>query len=223
MNLDTRQLQGIGMTSQRTRERLVQRLQREGIQNHAVLDAIRDIPRHIFMDEGLASHAYEDTALPIGFGQYISQPYVVARMTEVLLAEGVPQKVLEVGTGSGYQAAILGALVPRVYTVERIRELYLEARRRLQGLRMHNVVLRHGDGSWGWEEKGPYDGIIVTAAPREIPRELLGQLAVGGRLVIPVETPGAGQELTLIRRTATEFEKRVLERVRFVPLRGGAK
>ena len=214
---------GIGMTSMRTRERMIKRLKDEGIENNAVLDVFRNTPRHIFVDEALASRAYEDTALPIGHSQTISQPYIVARMTEVLLGEqgeDPPRKVLEVGTGSGYQSAILAQLVEQVYTTERIRALLLQARNRFFDLGLHNIKHRHSDGSWGWPENAPYDAIMVTASPNEIPQALLEQLKIGGRLVIPVGDY-AEQRLLLVTRTASGYEEKVLDRVRFVSLLGG--
>lgn len=213
-------LQGIGMTSQRTRDRLVQRLRDEGIENRQVLEVIRNTPRHIFVDEALASRSYEDTALPIGFGQTISQPYVVARMTAVLLETGPLNRVLEVGTGSGYQAAVMAPLAGEVYSVERIRPLLDQARARLTKLQLRNVRLKHSDGSWGWPEFAPYDGIIATAAPEQVPQTLLEQLAVGGRLVMPVGPQGV-QELILLTRTPTGIERQVLDQVSFVPMLGG--
>lgn len=213
-------LQGIGMTSRRTRERLAQRLRDQGISSENVLNTLVDTPRHIFIDEALSHRAYEDTALPIGYNQTISQPYIVARMTELLLEAGPLDTVLEVGTGSGYQTAILAQLVDQVFSVERIRPLQEKARKRLQRLKLHNVMLRHTDGGMGWPDKAPFDGILVTAAPREVPRELLEQLSIGGRLVIPV----GDEQQTLKRITRTseaEFETEVLESVRFVPLLGG--
>jgi protein-L-isoaspartate(D-aspartate) O-methyltransferase len=214
-------IQGIGMTSQRTRERLVRRLQEQGIGDPLVLNVIRDTPRHLFVDEALASRAYEDTALPIGHGQTISQPYVVARMTEALLAGGAPEKVLEVGTGSGYQTAVLAQLVPEVYTVERIGVLLSQARRRFRALRLHNIRAKHADGNWGWPEHGPYHGILVTAAPEALPNDLLEQLAVGGRLVAPMGS-GTAQHLVVVTRKPDRYEQVTLERVSFVPLVGGA-
>lgn len=213
-------LRGIGMTSARTRERLVRRLQETGIRDQRVLSRIREVPRHMFVDEALASRAYEDTALPIGHGQTISQPWVVARMTEALIERGVPQKVLEVGTGCGYQAAVLSGLVPEVYSVERLNALLVPTRRRLRALGLRNVRVKHSDGGWGWPEFAPYDGIIVTAAPEELPESLLEQLAVGGVLVIPVGPPGR-QDLLRITRTDGEFEQETLGAVSFVPLLGG--
>ena len=210
---------GIGMTSQRTRDRLVERLREEGIRDNAVLNVIRSTPRHLFVDEALATRAYEDTALPIGHGQTISQPYIVARMTELLIAAG-PQKVLEVGTGSGYQAAVLAGLVPKVYTTERITALVTQARQRFRQLGLRNVRATHSDGSWGWPEFAPFDAIIVTAGGEEIPQALLEQLAPGGRLVMPVGGR-AGQTLVLVTRTSDGYEKQELEPVVFVPLIGG--
>ncbi|KAA0874817.1 protein-L-isoaspartate(D-aspartate) O-methyltransferase [Nitrincola tapanii] len=214
------ELEGIGMTSRRTRERLISRLREKGIQDERVLDVILRTPRHLFLDEALAHRAYEDTALPIGYNQTISQPYIVARMTEVLLAAGPLQRVLEVGTGSGYQTAILAQLVEQVFSVERIRPLQEKARKRLQRLKLYNVMLRHTDGGMGWPDKGEFDGILVTAAPEEIPSELLAQLAVGGRLVIPVG--GQHQNLRLVTRKEQDlYETQILEGVKFVPLLGG--
>ena len=212
--------QGIGMTSQRTRDRLVRRLRSEGIKNNAVLEAIGSTPRHLFVDEALASRAYEDTALPIGHGQTISQPYIVARMTELLL-EAEPKTVLEVGTGSGYQAAILAALVERVYSTERIEPLASQARQRFRRLGYRNIRVQHSDGSWGWPQFGPYDAIIVTAGGADIPKPLLEQLAIGGRLVMPLGDRSR-QILVSITRTPTVYERVDLEPVIFVPLIGGA-
>ncbi len=214
---DTR---GIGMTSARTRERLVRRLADTGIRSPEILARIRNVPRHMFVDEALSSRAYEDTALPIGHGQTISQPWVVARMTECLLEHGVPQRVLEVGTGCGYQAAILAGLVPEVYTVERINPLLVQARQRMRTLGLRNVKLKHSDGSWGWPEYAPFDGIIVTAAPEHVPTTLLEQLAPGGRMVIPVGPPGR-QDLLRITRTDDGYERESLVPVSFVPMLGG--
>jgi len=213
--------QGIGMTSRRTRERLVSRLREQGIKDERVLEMIRDTPRHIFVDEALSHRAYEDTALPIGFNQTISQPYIVARMTELLLEGGPRERVLEVGTGSGYQTAVLAQLVGQVFSVERIRPLQERARQRLQKLKLRNVMLRHCDGGMGWPDKAPFDGILVTAAPEQVPQELLDQLAVGGVLVAPIGG-SIGQQLVRVRRLSEErFETDRLESVRFVPLLGG--
>lgn len=212
------ELQGIGMTSRRTRMRLIQRLREHGIDNEQVLDVMADVPRHIFLDEALAHRAYEDTALPIGHGQTLSQPYIVARMTSALMAHR-PSRVLELGTGSGYQTAILARLVDEVFSVERIKPLQDRARDRLRTLGVRNVVLRHADGGIGWPEKGPFDGIIVTAAPKVLPSELLSQLADGGVLIAPVgETT---QMLVQTVRQGDEFVQTELEPVRFVPLLGG--
>lgn len=198
--------QGIGMTSQRTRDRLINRLKEQGIKNIDVLSVMRELPRHLFVDEALASRAYEDTALPIGHAQTISQPFIVAKMTEILLA-GIPkQKVLEVGTGSGYQTAVLSRLVERVYSVERISALQNQARELFYQLKLNNIKLKHSDGSWGWEENAPYDGIIVTCAPEQVPESLLQQLApTGGRLVIPVG--GIYQSLRVIDRMVINLKK----------------
>lgn len=217
---DHLQRHGIGMTSQRTRERLIERLYEEGLSNPHVLEVIRRTPRHLFVDEALAHRAYEDTALPIGHNQTISQPYIVGRMTELLLAAGPLDKVLEIGTGCGYQTAVLAQLVERVFTVERIQALQDRAKERLAELNLRNVVYRWGDGWEGWSALAPYNGIIVTAAAAEVPQALLDQLAVGGRLVIPV---GAGdeQELLLIVREEDGFSRHVLDAVRFVPLLQG--
>jgi len=210
--------EGIGMTSQRTRDRLIARLEEKGIRNNRVLEAMRITPRHLFVDEALASRAYEDTALPIGHKQTISQPYVVARMTEAIIQGGIPDKVLEVGTGSAYQAAILAALIKDVYSVERIEPLYQQARRRAMKLGLRNIKFKLSDGAWGWEGYAPYDAIVVTAAPKEVPESLLDQLAINGRLVIPVGNMSATQELKLIRKTSDGIEEMILDAVSFVPL-----
>jgi protein-L-isoaspartate(D-aspartate) O-methyltransferase len=216
------QLSGIGMTSRRTRERLINRLREEGISNEQVLSVILNTPRHLFCDEALAHRAYEDTALPIGFNQTLSQPYIVARMTEVLLSIGSPQRILEVGTGSGYQTTVLAQLVDKVFSVERILPLQELARSRIDQLGLRNVKMKHADGGMGWPEKAPFDAIIVTAAPREIPQDLLDQLAPNGRLVIPVG-PDERQQLVYIQRDEDNaFHRHELEDVRFVPLLGGA-
>lgn len=208
---------GIGMTSRRTRERLVQRLREQGIHDERVLAAMLKIPRHLFVEEALAHRAYEDSALPIGYGQTISQPFIVAMMTQALMAGSRPRKVLEVGSGSGYQTAILAELVDEVYTIERLEPLHKLARKRLRELGYRNVRFRLGDGTEGWPEHAPYDGIIVTAAPNEIPDALLGQLGLGGRLVIPVGGP-AMQELRKVHRTDKGYEQERLDLVNFVPL-----
>jgi len=210
-------VQGIGMTSARTRDRLVQRLMDNGIRSEAVLDQIRNVPRHLFVDEALASRAYEDTALPIGLGQTISQPWVVARMTEALLDGFEGETVLEIGTGCGYQTAVMAPLVKKIYTVERIPELLKVTRQRLRELNIYNVQFRPGDGWEGWPKYGPYDGILVTAAAPKLPEKLLQQLAPGGRMVIPVGPPGC-QDLLLVTRKDDHFEEVSLGAVSFVPL-----
>ncbi len=205
------------MTSRRTRDRLIQRLREEGIRDERVLEAIRNVPRHMFVDEALSSRAYEDTALPIGHGQTISQPYIVALMTQALLGGARLKKVLEVGTGSGYQTAVLASLVDEIYSVERLEPLMKLARRRLREIGCRNVHIKLSDGSWGWKEHAPYDGIIVTAAPAEVPSPLLEQLAPGGRLVIPVGGPSM-QQLLLVQHTDKGLVQERLELVNFVPL-----
>jgi protein-L-isoaspartate(D-aspartate) O-methyltransferase len=211
---------GIGMTSARTRDRLVQRLREQGITSLAVLDRIRNVPRHIFVDEALGSRAYEDTALPIGFGQTISQPYIVARMTEALLESGPLQRVLEVGTGCGYQTAVLAPFVERIYTIERIAPLLDRAKERLKELGVRNVRFRHGDGSNGWKSQAPFGGILVAAAPLVVPEALLKQLEVGGRLIVPVGPEGE-QELVRFTRREQRIDREALGPVAFVPLLGG--
>lgn len=205
------------MTSARTRERLAARLKEQGIRSEDVLERIRSVPRHLFVDEALASRAYEDTALPIGMGQTISQPYVVARMSEALLEAMPGGRVLEIGTGCGYQTAVLGPLVERIYTVERIPELLTRTRQRLRSLDIHNVQYRRGDGWEGWPKYAPYDGIIVAAAAAELPQKLLDQLGPGGVLVMPVGPPGR-QELIRVVRRDDHFEESTLGAVSFVPL-----
>ncbi len=217
-NLDP--LHGNGMTSRRTRQRLIKRLRAAGIRDERVLDVMLTLPRHLFVDEALASHAYDDIALPIGFGQTISQPYIVARMTEALLAGIQPQRVLEIGTGSTYQSAVLAMLVEQVYSVERIGKLLERARERLWSLALTNIYLHLGDGRLGWPAHAPYDGILVTAAAAAIPAELLQQLTPGGRLVIPVGPPQA-QELLQVERKSFGFAERSLGAVSFVPLVAG--
>ncbi len=216
------ELGGIGMTSQRTRERMIDRLKEQGISNQRVMDVMRVTPRHLFLDEALSHRAYEDTALPIGYGQTLSQPYVVALMTEILLSLGPRQKVLEIGTGSGYQTTILAQLVGQVYSVERIKPLIDKARERLRKLGLRNVRLSHSDGGYGFPDNAPYDAILSAAAPHEVPEELLQQLAPDGILVIPVG-PGDVQELRVITRQgdSSNFTERVAEQVRFVPLLSG--
>ena len=205
------------MTSRRTRDRLVQRLIDNGIRNEDVLNQIRNVPRHLFVDEALASRAYEDTALPIGLGQTISQPWVVARMTEAPLDGFTGETVLEIGTGCGYQTAVLAPLVKKIYSVERIRELQLKTRQLLLDLDIYNVQLKPGDGWEGWPKYAPYDGIIVTAAATEMPEKLLQQLAPGGRMIIPVGPSGC-QDLLQVTRKDDHFEEVSLGAVSFVPL-----
>lgn len=220
MNADQR-IRGIGMTSARTRDRLVRRLREQGITDEAVLAQVRNVPRHLFMDEAMASRAYEDTALPIGHGQTISQPYVVALMTQALLEDGKPGKVLEIGSGCGYQTAILAPLVGKLFAIERLAPLQVRARQTLASLNILGIRMRVGDGWQGWPSQAPFDGILVAAAPEVIPQALLDQLAEGGRLIIPVGGR-ATQELIKITRKGSEFEKRSLGLVRFVPLIGGS-
>lgn len=212
-----RDIQGIGMTSARTRDRLVQRLVDQGIRSSDVLEQIRNVPRHLFVDEALASRAYEDTALPIGLGQTISQPYIVARMTEALLNDFEGETVLEIGTGCGYQTAVLSPLVKKIYTVERIPDLLRKTKKRLRELDIYNVQYRLGDGWEGWRKYGPYDGIIVAAAAEELPQKLLEQLAPHGRLVIPIGPTGR-QELMMVTRQDDHFDQVSLGLVSFVPL-----
>jgi len=205
------------MTSQRTRDRLVSRLRASGIASEAVLEAIAATPRHLFVDEALASRAYEDTALPIGHGQTLSQPHVVALMTTTLLASGPLARVLELGTGSGYQAAILARLVPQVYTVERIDTLLRRAQALIQSLELYNVYFRLSGDRLGWPEKAPFDGILLTAAPRQVPEQLTDQLGVGGKLLAPIGESG-NQELVMVERGPHGFNERRLGSVSFVPL-----
>ena len=212
-------ISGIGMTSQRTRERMLTRLREQGVRDEVVLTAIGSIARHIFVDEALSSRAYEDVSLPIGFGQTISQPYIVARMTEILRAGKPLGKVLEIGTGCGYQTSVLSKIAKEVYSVERISPLLMKARGHLRELRMSNIKLKHADGIMGLPDLAPFDGIMVTAAASHIPDDLLQQLAVGGRMVIPVGTDE--QILYLIERTPADYLKTKLEAVKFVPLLGG--
>ncbi|MDT4329994.1 protein-L-isoaspartate(D-aspartate) O-methyltransferase [Methylomonas sp. MS20] len=216
----SRRIQGIGMTSRRTRERMISRLRQQGISDNKVLAVMADTPRHIFVDEALESRAYEDTALPIGHNQTISQPYIVAKMTELLLQSAVPAKVLEIGTGCGYQTAILAKLVSQVYTVERIAPLMKKARDTLWELNIKTVGFKHTDGGWGWPEHAPFEGILAAAAPAEVPEALLQQLAVGGVLVIPVGQEGK-QYLHRIVRTDEGYLDEVIERVTFVPFLSG--
>ena len=208
--------QGIGMTSQRTRERLIQRLMDQGITRFEVLEAMRSVPRHLFVDEALAHRSYEDTALPTGYGQTLSQPYVVAKMSELALAQGRPKKVLELGSGSGYQTAILASLVDEICAIERIKPLLERARKQLRALRVRNVRLRHGDGLDGWASEAPFDLILGAAAPEHLPTQLLEQLAPGGRLILPVG--GEHQQLMMVTATPEGYVEEVIEAVNFVPM-----
>ncbi|MFT4563500.1 MAG: protein-L-isoaspartate(D-aspartate) O-methyltransferase [Gammaproteobacteria bacterium] len=214
MNGNTR---GIGMTSQRARDRLVAQIAKMGVESEAVLDLIRTTPRHLFVDEALASRAYENTALPIGFSQTISQPYIVAAMTEALVTSGDLNNVLEIGAGCGYQSMVLSKLAKTVYSVERIAALADRLRIRLHELHVNNVRVLHGDGALGWAKHAPFDAILVAAAGLSIPPALMEQLAIGGRLVIPVGEPG-NQELRLITKTPNNFEEHILGAVSFVPM-----
>ncbi|MFZ5579355.1 MAG: protein-L-isoaspartate(D-aspartate) O-methyltransferase [Pseudomonadota bacterium] len=214
-------LRGSGLTAPRVQERLIERLRTAGIENEKVLRAMSRTPRHVFIDEALASRAYEDTALPIGHGQTISQPYTVARMSEAILRDGIPNRVLEVGTGSGYQTAILAELVNQVFSIERIKSLLDQARARLKLLERYNVRLRHADGWQGWAAHGPFDAILVAAAPDVIPPRLLEQIAEGGRMVIPVGPQGGAQSLLMIRRVNGVLKEDILEAASFVPLVSG--
>jgi protein-L-isoaspartate(D-aspartate) O-methyltransferase len=211
----------IGMTSSRTRGRMVERLRASGIRDERVLAALAAVPRHAFVEEALASRAYEDTALPIGFSQTISQPYVVARMIELLLEGRTPGKALEVGTGCGYQAAVLAAIFPEVYSIERIKALLERARRNLLGLRLATLRLAHGDGYAGLEQAAPFQSIIVAAAAPRIPEALLRQLAPGGRMILPVSDGKTGQRLVLIERNGRAYVETELDPVRFVPMKAG--
>jgi protein-L-isoaspartate(D-aspartate) O-methyltransferase len=212
---------GIGMTSQRTRERLIQRLMDQGITHFEVLEAIRSMPRHLFVDEALAHRSYEDTALPIGYGQTLSQPYMVARMSELALAQGRPGKVLELGSGSGYQTAILASLVGEICAVERIKPLVERARKQLRSLKIRNVRLRHGDGLEGWSSEAPFDVILGAAAPEQVPAGLLEQLAPGGRLILPVG--GRRQTLMMVTATPDGYVEEAVEAVNFVPMISGVE
>jgi protein-L-isoaspartate(D-aspartate) O-methyltransferase len=215
--VNDRNLDGRGMTSRRTRDRLIERLMDQGISNFEVINAMRETPRHIFVDDALAHRAYEDDALPIGYNQTLSQPYTVARMSELLLSRGSLTRVLEIGTGSGYQTAILAQLAKKVYSMERIEPLLEKAKQRMRLLKHDNVFLRNADGAIGWEEAGPFDGILSAAAPLQIPERLLQQLAPGGVLVSPVG--GQEQHLVMVYRHAEtgEYEHIPIEPARFVP------
>ena len=213
---------GIGMTSQRTRARMVERLREQGIRDERVLDAMAAVPRHLFVEEALASRAYEDTALPIGFSQTISQPYVVARMMDILMHNREPKKVLEVGTGCGYQAAVLARLFPEVYSIERIKGLHERARANLLGLKLSNLRLVHGDGYAGLEKAAPFQAIVVAAAAPAVPEALLRQLAPGGRMVLPLRAGANGaKRLVLVERNGRGFIETELDAVKFVPMEAG--
>ena len=212
--------QGIGLTSQRARNRLAEQLRKMGISNERVLELVRAIPRHLFVDEALASRAYENNALPIGYGQTISQPYIVAAMTETLVNTGPTTNVLEIGAGCGYQSAFLASIAERVFSVERILPLANKLRTRLYELKINNVRVRHADGMEGWTQKAPFDAILVAAAAIGVPEKLVEQLAVGGRLVIPVGRQGR-QELLLVTKSSSGVEQQILEHVSFVPLLEG--
>jgi len=216
----TARLNGIGMTSQRTRLRMVERLREQGIRDESVLAVMADLPRHIFVDEALASRAYEDMSLPLGFGQTISSPHTVARMTELARASTGLEKVLEIGTGCGYQTAVLARLVKQVYSIERLAALLNRARRHLREVRAINVHLRHGDGLLGMSQTGPFDAIVMTAAASRVPESLVGQLKPAGRMVMPIAT-AKGQQLSVIERTAQGYTERRMDHVRFVPLLPG--
>ena len=209
-------ISGIGMTSPRTRSRLIERLRTQGIQDEVVLAAMNKVPRHLFVDEALSSRAYDDVSLPLGFGQTISQPYIVARMTEILRGGRPLKRVLEIGTGCGYQAAVLAEVADHVYTLERLQTLHERAHECLQALQIQNVTLRYADGNVGWPKAAPFDGIVMTAAATHVPQALLEQLAVGGRMVLPLGAQE--QSLCLIERDAQGYHESRLEAVRFVPL-----
>jgi len=222
MAVEVRSAAGIGMTSQRTRARMIERLREKGIRDERVLAAMAAVPRHLFVEEALASRAYEDSALPIGHGQTISQPYVVARMIEALIENRPAKKVLEVGTGCGYQAAVLAQVFEEVYSVERIKGLLERARGNLLGLRLANLRLAHGDGHAGLEKAAPFEAIIVAAAARSVPDALLRQLAPGGRMILPLHAAhGGAQRLVLIERSGRGYVESELDAVRFVPMEAG--
>ena len=214
--------QGLGMTSQRTRNRLIERLIEKGVSDDRVLDTIRIVPRHLFLDEAMSSRSYEDTALPIGYGQTISQPWVVAKMTQWILESSIPiKKVLEIGTGSGYQTAILSLLVDEVYSVERIQALSERAEITLNKLELENIQFSLSDGHWGWPDKAPFDAIISAASPAELPQELINQLKVGGRLVMPI---GESKQLLYgFQKTPSEVIETCLGEVMFVPMKSGVE
>ncbi len=214
-------LAGIGMTSQRTRSRLIQRLRDKGIVENNVLSVMEKLPRHIFVDEALAHRAYEDTSLPIGMSQTISQPYIVARMTELLVMSGKMDKVLEIGTGCGYQTSVLAGVADQVFTIERIQALQKQAVERFKLLGLNNITYRHGDGFQGWNTQQPFDGIIVTAAPDQVPQALIAQLSPDGRMVIPVTMADGSQQLHLLEKTDEGISSMTVEEVKFVPLLTG--
>ena len=213
-------LQGRGMTSDRTRLRMIERLRKQGITDEKVLEVMAKTARHIFIDEALESRSYDDVALPIGHNQTISQPYIVAKMTEILLEGGHLTKVLEIGTGCGYQTAVLAPLVDKVYTVERIAPLLKKAKNNLWDLKLKNISYQHSDGGWKWPEQAPFDGILVAAAPEKVPESLLQQMAIGGVMLIPVGSKNQ-QQLYKITRTENGYENEVLEAVSFVPFLSG--
>jgi len=213
-------LQGRGMTSNRTRARMVERLKKQGITDEKVLEVMGNTARQIFVDEALESRSYDDVALPIGHNQTISQPYIVAKMTEILLENGSLSKVLEIGTGCGYQTAILAPLVDKIYTVERIAPLLKKAKNNLWDLKLKNISYQHSDGGWGWPEQAPFDGIIVAAAPEKVPDTLLEQMAIGGVMLIPVGSKNQ-QQLFKITRNEDGYEYEELEAVSFVPFLSG--
>lgn len=214
---------GSGLTSQIARDKLVEQLRAQGISNQQVLDVIRQIPRHYFIDQALESHAYDNTALPIGFGQTISQPYIVARMTEALIEDGNLEKVLEIGTGCGYQTAILSYFAKQIYSIERIGSFLISTQKRLEQLDLKNIQLIHGDGFLGLQQHAPFQGILVAAAPPEVPRTLLEQLDLNGRLIIPVGEDFQSQILYQITKTRSGFDYKVLDNVCFVPLQTGVR
>ena len=215
-------MQGVGMTSARTRARLIARLRQQGISDETVLEVMQAVPRHLFVDEALSHRAYEDSALPIGFNQTISQPYTVARMTELLLEGRRPSRVLEIGTGCGYQAAVLSALVDQVFTIERISGLAEKARRTLSDIGAMNVIQRYNDGAIGWAERGPFDGMLITASPHQVPPALFVQLSEGGRMILPLDTDGE-QYLTRVTRIQGDMSVETIEPAKFVPLLGGSE
>jgi protein-L-isoaspartate(D-aspartate) O-methyltransferase len=216
----TGQHSGIGMTSQRTRMRMVERLRGQGIRDEVVLSVLGEVPRHLFVDEALASRAYEDISLPLGFGQTISSPYTVARMTELVRGGGAIDRVLEIGTGCGYQAAVLSRIAKEVYSIERLAPLLAKARKHFRQLKVSNVRLRHADGTAGMLEVAPFDAIVMSAAATHVPRELLGQLIVGGRMILPM-SKGGEQRLYMIERSAQGFVEKKMDVVKFVPLLPG--